>query len=225
MDARKVYNKLAENYDLRQTNPATTILRKMENRLIRKFSFGKVLDLGCGSGEHLYKETFGLDLSENILKIAKNKSDFLIQGDIEELPLKPNSFDSVTCFYGTLNLVDLERSAKEINSILIPGGSLLLSVISVRDIDKHRSSKNNKIKKFRIEGIPINMRLFEKQEIMSAFERNGFKTKYFSSLFRMQKPRWGNFQKFSFLEKIKLKADGLLPKKLGRIYLFVFEKN
>lgn len=226
MDIRSIYNKLAKNYNLRQSNPATEILRKKESNLIKEFASGLVLDLGCGTGFHLdlCKNIIGLDVSEKILKLAKRKNKPLIQASIENLPIKPNSVETVFCFYGTLNLVGLEKTIKEIQKVLKPNGKILLSATSYRDIDKHRSSKQKNIKKFRIENQFIQMQLFEKKEIVKVFEKSGFKLKHFDSVFKIQKPRWGNFQKFSFFEKFKLGIEKIFPKKLGRIYLFAFAK-
>ena len=221
---RTLYNYLAENYDLRQSNPATKILRKKEKDLIKKFSSGKVLDLGCGTGIHLSENIIGLDISEKMLSKAKLKNKTLMQGDISNIPTKSNSFDTIFCFYSTLNFVDLEKASREISRILKKEGKLLLSVVSVIDIDEYRSSPNTKIKKFRLEGKPVNMRLFEKDELIDAFKNVRMVVVHFDSIFRNQKPRWGNFQKYSFLEKLKLKTERAFPKKLGRIYLMVFEK-
>ncbi len=223
---RATYNHLAENYDLRQDNPATRLLRKKEEALIRRFSKGMVLDLGCGTGAHLtlVENSIGLDISEKMLKKAKSKSKPLTQGNIESLPIKPNSFDSVFCFYSTLNMVDLEKSSEQISRTLKTNGKIIISVVSVNDIDDYRSSPENKIKKFRLEGKPVNMRLFEKEEVAEAFQKLGLKLVYFNSIFRTQTPRWGNFQKYSFFEKLKLKTECVFPKKWGRIYLMVFSK-
>ena len=222
---RETYNYLAEKYDLRQENPATKILRKKEEKLVKRFSKGNVLDLGCGTGQHLnlVENITGLDISEKILKKAKSKNKPLVQADIQNLSFK-QSFDSVLCFYSTLNMVDIEKSVKEISEIIKTGGFVLLSVASVKDIDQHRSSQDKKIKKFRLEGKPINMRLFEKKELVSSFEKCDFKLEYFSSIFRTQKPRWGNFQKYSIWERFKIKTEWLFPKNNGRMYLLVFRK-
>ncbi len=158
-----------------------------------------------------------------MLKTAKEKNKFLVQGDIENLPIKKQSVDSICCFYGTLNLVGL-NCVRQVCRAVRKGGKVLLSITSVRDIDKYRSSPENKIKKFRVEGRPINMRLFEKEEVVEAFRREGFELIHFDSVFRIQKPRWCNFQKFSLLEKIKIGIEGLVPKICGRVYFFVFEK-
>ena len=223
---RELYNHLAEKYDLRQQNPATQLLRLKENGLIKKYSKGLVFDLGCGTGYHLglSNQIIGLDISEKMLKKAKNKKRPLIQADIEWLPIKTRSLESVFCFYSALNMVDYQKAAKEMSRIVKSGGNIILSVASIKDADKSRSSQQTKIKKFRLEGKPVNIRLLEKNEVIQAFENSSFKLKSFGSIFRMQKPRWGNFQKFSPLEKIKLKIEKLFPKEWGKIYLFVFEK-
>lgn len=232
---RKLYNYLAERYDLRQQNPATQLLRSKEKLLIKKYSKGTVLDLGCGTGYHLasVENAIGVDISEKMLKLARNKGRSIIQGNIERLPIKTGSVDTVFCFYGTLNLIDCQKFGKEVSRIAKRGGKIILSVASLKDMDRNgrnRSedrfppSKESKIKKFRLEGKQVNMRLLEKSEIVEVFENCGFMLKEFSSIFRIQKPRWGNFQKFSFQEKLKLKTEKIFPKAWGRIYFLIFQK-
>ena len=223
---RSVYNSLAKEYDMRQDSPATMTLRQKEVDLIKRFASGKVLDLGCGTGYHMdfLENCIGLDISEKMLKVAKVKGKPLMQANIESLPVKTGYIDTICCFFSTLNFVGLD-CVGEISRTVKTGGKILLSVTSVMDMDKFRSSPEAKIKKFRIDGQEIKMRLFEKEEVVEAFGKNGFRLKYFNSVFRIQKPRWGNFQRFSLWERLKLKVEMLLPKKWGKIYLFVFEKS
>ena len=222
---RELYNHLAETYNQRQDSPATIILRKKEVALMQRFCHGLVVDLGCGTGFHLdfVENIIGLDISEKTLQSAKLKNKPLLQGDIVSLPFKNSTVDTVCCFYGTLNFVGLD-SIKEICRVISTRGKVILSVTSVMDIDKYRSSPQNKIKKFRIEGKPVNTRLFEKEEVIDAFAKYDFSLVHFDSIFRWQKPRWGNFKEFSLLEKIKLRIERVFPKNWGKIYLFVFEK-
>lgn len=75
---------------------------------VRKEPFESLLDAGCGTGEMLSlfvrdcpkKSYTGIDLSENMIEVAKQKKlqgvDFVI-GDCENLPFSENSFDIVTC--------------------------------------------------------------------------------------------------------------------------------
>ncbi|HLD57714.1 MAG TPA: class I SAM-dependent methyltransferase, partial [archaeon] len=210
---RELYNHLSQTYDSRQENPATLFLRKKELGLIRRFSKGLVVDLGCGTGHHLNlaENVIGLDISEKMLNIAKSKNKPLTQGNIKNLPFKDASADTIYYFFSTLNFVGLD-CVREVSRTVKTGGKILLSVTSVMDIDKSRSSPEAKVKKFRIDGKPVNTRLFEKGEIVERFREEGFKLVNFGSIFRLQKPRWGNFQPFSFWEKLKLKTETLLPK-------------
>ena len=226
-NSRDLYNYLAKNYDIRQQNPSTSLLREKEKSLIKKYSKGLVLDLGCGTGYHLdlSENIIGLDISEKQLSIAKMKKKPLIQGDIQQIPIKIASLNTVLCFYSTLNFVDIAKSSKEVFRILKKGGLTIISITSVSDIDKKGLTKKRNFKKFRLEGKKISMQLFNKTEIINCFENLGFKLIKFDSLFRLQKPRWGNFQRFSLTEKFKLKIDKLFPMEWGNFYLFVFEKQ
>ena len=79
--------------------------------LLEKLSlipFQSALDLGCGTGEMLklilkkynHKNLCGIDLSEEMLAVAKSKLPEQVQlllGDSESLPFPDNSFDVVYC--------------------------------------------------------------------------------------------------------------------------------
>lgn len=220
---RRLYNQLAATYDLRQQNPSTVLLRQNEEKLIKKYSRGLVLDLGCGTGYHLNlaDNIFGLDISEKQLSIAKQSGRPLIHAEIENLPIKTNSIDTILCFYSTLNFVDLDKTAREISRILKTGGIALISPTSVKDADKNSKSKT---KNFRLEGHRVKMELYEKSELEEKFREYGMSLIYFNSLFRGQKARWGNFKRFSFWEKIKLKLGFLFQKENGRVYVMGFKK-
>ncbi len=225
--SRVLYNYLADRYDLRQQNPSTEILRKKEIGLIKKYSNGIALDLGCGTGYHLdfLDRPIGLDVSEKMVKIAEKKNKPLIQAEIENIPFKDSSINTALCFYSTLNMINLSQGIKEIHRILIDNGLVLISVTSINDFNKKDEGKPTRTKKFRLEGKRIQINLFEKNEIIHAFRKNGFRLVFFDSIFRLQKPRWGNFRKFSATEKLKMKIDRIFPKEWGNFYLFVFEKT
>jgi methionine biosynthesis protein MetW len=95
---------------------------------------GKVLDLACGEGtvseilQTLGCDVTGLDISQKALEKTKQRGVIAVWGDAEEkLPFKDQSFDAV--FWGD-NIEHLflpEKALKEINRILKPGGSLVIS--------------------------------------------------------------------------------------------------
>ena len=94
-----------------------------------------VLDLCCGTGDlaGLVKkyqpntDVCGIDISENMIKIAKNKYKNIqfFQGDITNLPYKDNYFDIVTFGFGLRNILNAEKAVEEIYRILKPNGIFL----------------------------------------------------------------------------------------------------
>ena len=70
----------------------------------------------------------------------------------------------------------------------------------------------------------MRMHLFTKQELFELFEKNGFLPEWFDSVFILQKPRWCSMEKFSLLERIKLRLERILPKEYGCVYFAVFRR-
>ncbi len=98
----------------------------------------KVLDYGCGHGMHTMqiakmsaREVIGVDLSEESLKIAEERSmknevgnmKFL-KMDAEALEFPDNSFD-VVFDGGTFSSIELEKGLQEIQRVLKSGGFLI----------------------------------------------------------------------------------------------------
>ena len=78
--------------------------------------FGKVLDLGCGTGfvsQHLNGcEVVGLDISEEMVKTYKERFGIGVVGNAEELPFRNESFDFVLSNF-SLHWTDWKRSIAE----------------------------------------------------------------------------------------------------------------
>jgi len=214
MDFRAFYNQTAGSYDLRHSSPATNYLRKKELGLVRRFSRGRILDIGCGTGYHmrLAKNATGIDISEGMLKIARERGFDAKRADAEKLPFKNESFDTIFCFFSVLNMCNYRNAVKEMARVLKPGGLVLLSLSSMHDKGKFGIMK----KKIRLK------KLFTKKELFDIFESNGFKPEHFDSVFILQKPRWGDFSPFTLKEKIRLRFERLCKKENGRIYLAAF---
>lgn len=199
MDFRTFYNQIAESYEKRHNSPATNYLRKKELGLIRRFASGRILDIGCGTGYHMQhvENAVGVDISEEMLKIARKRGLDVKKASAENLPFRDSSFDTVFCFFTVLNICDYKKTVKEMARVLKPGGVALLSLSSVHD------NKEFGVMKKRVEL----KKLFKKEELIEIFESNGFKLEHLDSIFRSRKPRWGDFTPFTLTERIKLFLD------------------
>ena len=81
---------------------------------------GNILDHGCGTGllaDFLKTKLFGIDLSFEMLKKAKQRGELVVQGDLEQLPFKDNSFDNVLSFTALQNIEHPELALDELKRI------------------------------------------------------------------------------------------------------------
>jgi len=110
------------------------ILRSALCRAIRQHATdigGRVLDYGCGSKpyESLFEkaaEYIGIDVEQAGHDHANSKVDVFFDG--KTIPFADGSFDSVVCFEVLEHVPDLAASLADIQRVLVPGGSVLLSV-------------------------------------------------------------------------------------------------
>jgi len=94
-------------------------LRALE-RVISRLQPRRTLDVACGTGfltRHLRGEVVGLDQSESMLHIARNRipKGSFVQGDAFSLPFPDSSFDRVLSghFYGHLQAPERQRFLAE----------------------------------------------------------------------------------------------------------------
>ncbi len=221
------YSKDARCYEARHDNATTRHIRGAEEALIRRHARGNALDIGCGTGYNLQlleKNTnvasiTGIDSSAEMAKIAKtNTNAKIICADCHALPFRDNEFDTIICF-NTLNFLQ-EKAIVEMARMLKPGGTAIVSAGSIYDNDGKRH------KNVRINNKRLRMKLFDKKEFVSLFEKNNFKLAEFHSLFHLQKPYWNWFRNFSLTERAKLFAENFVHyrKESGRVYFGVFRK-
>ena len=107
--------------------------QKVERKTHLLIDFGRikrgcrVLELGCGTGAYTEElartgaEVFAVDLSRNMLNIAKHSLDTPnvshVQSDANKLPFPDNSFDAVVGTY-VLQYIDLDTCLPEIARVL-----------------------------------------------------------------------------------------------------------
>jgi ubiquinone/menaquinone biosynthesis C-methylase UbiE/uncharacterized protein YbaR (Trm112 family) len=92
---------------------------------------GRILDNGCGIGV-LFDRDFsdqivGVDISSEMLMRAAKKSDQLILGNSQELPLKCDSFDLVFSRSLLHHLPRPELAVEEMARVMRPGGEMVLA--------------------------------------------------------------------------------------------------
>jgi ubiquinone/menaquinone biosynthesis C-methylase UbiE len=199
MKLSKYYDSIAKEYDKLYYGNKLKWMREIENTIIEKEIKNEylILDIGCGTGEQLAKlnNAIGLDISLNMAKISRNKTNkFVVVGNAENLPFKSKTFDCVISFFGALNHVQLNRALKEIRRVLKDDGVLIFTVANVYDIKwilktlrrkgikstkKAIKNKKGEIVKF-IGGkrIKVKTKFYDLNDIENALNKYNFHIKY-----------------------------------------------
>lgn len=138
----KRYSKkdVAEKYDVeRFSSPIGKIRDAVEQSIVQKNTQGLVLDAGCGTGRfsiELAKKGFdviGIDSSKEMLRLTllKKNENYInnlqvINGDLQTLPFKDNSFDTLTCVRVLFHMPFYKDAIKEFVRVLKPSGKIIL---------------------------------------------------------------------------------------------------
>lgn len=107
--------------------------------ILPDFKGKRMLDLGCGYGWHsIYamengaSSVVGIDISQSMLKVAKEKTHFseveYICGAIEDMDFKEESFDIVLSSLAFHYIKDYKELIEKINKVLKPNGILIFTV-------------------------------------------------------------------------------------------------
>jgi len=147
--SEQTWNKISKSFDITRKKPWKQCIDFIEEQSNNNL----LADIGCGNGRHLipgayiYKKVIGLDLSNNLLEIVKEKinkekltNTMLIHSNVLNIPIKNNKIDSVLYIATLHNIkgrVNRIQSLMEIKRILKKNGKALISVWS-RWQDKYR---------------------------------------------------------------------------------------
>lgn len=146
---RDMFDNIAPAYDL--LNRAMTLgidtrWRRRAVKMLQAVPHDRILDLATGTGDLAFElarrldpvEVTGLDLSEQMIAVARQKASRLdyadcvkfATGDCLQLPFTSHSFDCVTCAYGVRNFENLLTGYREMHRVLKPSGTLCIIELS-----------------------------------------------------------------------------------------------
>lgn len=129
----------------------------------------KVLDLACGPGSLAFElarygcRVYGLDLAKQMIARARRASQqrgfppvHFAVADAEQLPLRGDTFDLVTCAFAFPNFPSPARAASEICRVTRPGGRIgLLEVLAPDDFV--RRAELDGLEQARSAGVPAHL--------------------------------------------------------------------
>ena len=136
---KQMFNKIAGKYDFLNrflTFGIDNIWRKIAVKKIKN-NPKNVLDIATGTADlaiitakYTNAEIIGLDISDQMLKVGKEKITNkkldsrikLINGDAENLSFNNETFDAITVGFGVRNFENLEKGLNEIYRVIKEGG-------------------------------------------------------------------------------------------------------
>ncbi len=141
----EMFDNIAPQYDFLNHFLSAGIDIQWRKKMMKAMASEKVekgLDIATGTGDValLYAQKnpashlVGVDLSENMLNIGRQKAEKknlsdrveFQQGDAENLPFGDNFFDVATVSFGVRNFENLEKGLAEIYRVLKPGKALFV---------------------------------------------------------------------------------------------------
>jgi ubiquinone/menaquinone biosynthesis C-methylase UbiE len=123
------YDEVAAWYDatLSGDSAFAAMPRETALRLLGRAA-GRLLDVGCGGGSHTAAfaaagwDTVGIDVSEEQLRLARERGCEAVLGRAESLPFDDASFEAVVSMWTHTDIDDWSRAVREIRRVLRPGG-------------------------------------------------------------------------------------------------------
>lgn len=137
----RVFENISDKYDRMNSIISFKRHKAWRQDTIRRMNVNKgakALDVCTGTGDFAINlahevgydgHVIGLDFSENMLKVAREKTKHMdashiqfLHGNAMELPFADNTFDYVTIGFGLRNVPDYMTVLKEMHRVLKPGG-------------------------------------------------------------------------------------------------------
>jgi len=94
----------------------------------------RILDAGCGSGRNMVElarhgKVTGVELSPASVSLARERNaGDVIAGSVLDMPVESDNFDLAVCLDVLEHLADDVGALRELRRVVVPGGSLLVTV-------------------------------------------------------------------------------------------------
>jgi ubiquinone/menaquinone biosynthesis C-methylase UbiE len=163
----------AGKYDswLKEERARDSLWKRRLRKLLRHRPHGNLLDVGAGIGQFLsharpfFTDVAGTEVSASAVRIAQEKYGIALHtGQLEELDLPSDSFDTVTLFHVLAHEPDPVRLIEACRSLLRPQGMLVIAV------PNDLLAWTSKIKKM---GKKLGLRAFQKFSPVLGISRAG----------------------------------------------------
>ena len=143
-EVAEMFNNISKRYDFLNhflSLGIDKIWRKKAIAELKEINPIRILDIATGTGDFALaalkinpKEVVGIDISEGMLAVGKEKMiakkvDNIITmqlGDSENLPFEDNYFDGLTVGFGVRNFENLEKGLTEMLRVIRPGGKAII---------------------------------------------------------------------------------------------------
>lgn len=147
-----MFDNISRKYDFLNHSLSLGIDRSWRRKTInalKDIAPKRILDVATGTGDLAIdamrlkpEEVVGVDISEGMLAIAKEKVskkglDKWIKlqiADCEDLQFPDNSFDALTCAFGVRNFENLKKGLEEMGRVVRPGGKVAIVELSRPDV-------------------------------------------------------------------------------------------
>lgn len=137
-DIKNMFNEIASQYDKNNNFISLGLHKFVKKTALKHLSIknnDRILDECTGTGDiaaiireiNPQNDIVGVDFSENMINIAKNKYPNItfLQADCTDLPFSNNSFDIITMSFGLRNIENYIKAIRESFRVLSDGGQFL----------------------------------------------------------------------------------------------------
>lgn len=148
-----IYDMIAHQFDKTRIANWTFVAKFLDSINLIESDKTMICDVGCGNGKYMLymknkgftnEQLHGCDMSDNLVKICKEKLLNVVHGDIMELPYDDNLFDQTICIAVLHHISTEERRIKAISELIRitkKGGYVLITVWAVDDLDEVNQKK------------------------------------------------------------------------------------